>query len=315
MVLPNSRYSFNPRKRKNRRILVLSITAVILAVIAFIIFTVPINRKEKIAARNIKSESESIVELWERKRYDEIIQICETELQQKPLNQQALMFCGFSYFYKGSAQFNLEDKIPLLDKAVINLRKALALDNEVLKGRISYILSKTYFHKGKYYYDLSIEYMHSSIQSGYLAEDTYEYLGLAYLNLENYKKSVEYFLLAAENNASDTLYLVLGQSYYKLNDLNKAEEYLIWTLNRTKDIILEQKSRMLLGQIYKETKKLLKAEEQYKRVLELNPHSADAYYFLGEIYEELQDRAKSRFHWRKALEIDPYHYGARLKLY
>ena len=262
-----------------------------------------------------EEDPESLLVLWEKKRYDEIINLCEEALKKKPLDYQALSFLGFSYFYKGVAQFTLEEKIPMLDKAIIYLRKADMLGKEQIPGGIKYILGKAYFHKGKYYTDLSIEYIEKSIKSGYIAEDSYEYLGLAYLNLEEYQKGIEAFLLAAERNPSDTLYLVLGQTYYKINDLEKSEEYLIWTLNSTKDIILEQKSRMLLGKIYQETNKHIKAEEQYKKVLEINPKSADAYYFLGEIYETLQDRTRARFSWRKALEIDPYHYGARLKLY
>ena len=314
MILPDNRYSFNTKKKRKKTLLLFFFAAILLIAGGIVLFN-NYNSEKQIRLINSEPTEDSLLDLWDKKKYDEIIQKCEEQLKKKPLDYQALSFTGFSYFYKGVAQFTIEEKYPMLDKAIIYLRKADMLQNEPFPGRIKYILGKTYFHKGKYFTDLSIKYIEDSIKEGFIAEDSYEYLGLAYINLDLYQKGIDYFLLAAENNPSDTLYLVLGQSYYKTNNLNKAEEYLIWTLNSTKDIILEQKSRMLLGKIYQETDKQLKAEEQYLKVLEINPKSADAYYYLGEIYESLRDRAKARFSWRKALEIDPYHYGARLKLY
>ncbi len=315
MMLPGQRFSFDHKRRRRRRIiLLLTILLSIALITTAAVYGSRIIRQRKLTEREGEG-GERIAELWDKKKYDEIIEYCAAALQDQPLNLQALVFSGFSYFYKGAAQFNLEDRIPLMDRAIVNLRKAMLVENQDVAGSIRYILAKAYYHKGKFYTDETILNMEESISMGYIGDDSYEYLGLAYLNLGDYPKGVENFLKAAERNPSDTLYLVLGQSYYKLNDLAKAEEYLIWTLNSTKDIILEQKSRMLLGQIYFETEKKLKAEEQYRRILELNPRSADAHYHLGEIYEALQDKVKARYEWRKALEIDPYHFGARLKLY
>ena len=70
-----------------------------------------------------------------------------------------------------------------------------------------------------------------------------------------------------------------------------------------------------MGNIYVEENELSKAEDQYKKVLDLNPESADAHYYLGELYEKLDQSVKARAEWRKVLSIDPSHYGALLKLY
>ena len=211
--------------------------------------------------------------------------------------------------------YSLEDKIPLFDSAIVNLRKAMLHKNNGLKGKVEYVLGKAYYQKGKYYTDLAIRYLESSMESGYIGDDTYEYLGLAYADINDFQRSAEYYLNAIEKNPTDTLFMVLAQTYYKMDDIAKAEEYLQWTLNRTSDFTIEQKSRYLLGRIYLDQGEYLKAEDQYKKILEKNVKSADAYYYLGVIYEEMEDTTKARFHWRKALEVDPYHYGARLKLY
>jgi tetratricopeptide (TPR) repeat protein len=64
-----------------------------------------------------------------------------------------------------------------------------------------------------------------------------------------------------------------------------------------------------------ERKDFLKAEEQYKEIIKLNPKSANAYFNLGEIYNQLNDMVKARSYWRETLKIDPSHYGAKLRYY
>jgi len=258
---------------------------------------------------------QSIVELWDNRQYEEINELCEDVIKEQPMYYEALVFNGFSYFYRGAAMFSLEDKIPIFDKAIINLRKALLHKNNQLKGKVEYVLGKAYYQKGKYFTDLAIRYLEASMESGYTGEDTYEYLALAYSDLGEYETSADYYLKAIEKNPSDILFMVLAQTYYKMDDIDKAEEYLHWTLNRTTDFTIEQKSRYLLGRIYLDKGDYLKAQDQYMKILEKDEKSADAHYYLGVIFEEMENTTKARYHWRKALEEDPYHYGARLKLY
>ena len=111
------------------------------------------------------------------------------------------------------------------------------------------------------------------------------------------------------------LYLVLAQTYYQLGEIENSEQYLNWTLDKTADFSVEQKARFLLGNILIEKKEYLKAEEEYRKILEKNNKAADAHYYLGDIYDKLGDSVKARYEWRKCLEIDSYHYGAKLKLY
>ena len=316
MQLPKDRYNFSRTthgygKRKSGGKIVISVIVIILSV-SIGIFSV--NRIIKVNGSEL-SQRDELKTLWEQKNYEELNRKCNQILETSPLDQEALIFNGFSYFYRGVAKFTLEDKIPLFNQAIENLRMADLNEDYPLKGSVRYVLAKTYYHKGRYFADLAINYMLSALSLGYTGEDSYEYLGLAYSEMGEYEKSVGYFEKALEQNPSDTLYLVLGQTYFTMEEYSRAEETLLRCLNATEDIAIQQKARFLLGKIYFDKKEYLKAEDQYREVLAINKNSADSHYYLGSIYAELNDTIKARAEWRKALEIDPTHHGARQKLY
>ncbi len=294
--------------------MILLISLIIIVAGGVFFFLTQFNLLEKINVKTI-DENQILYELWETRQYTAIIDRCHSVLNENPLHAEALVLSGFSYFYEGVAQYSLEDKLTFFNNAVINLRKAELIEEHPFPGGTKYVLGKTYYHKGPFYMDLAIKYLEDSIQIGYIGDDTYEYLGLAYSELEKYEKSIEYFLQAAEKNPSDILFLTLAQTYYKMDDMTLAEEYLIRSINKTDDVTIEEKSRFLLGRIYLDREEYLKAENQYLDVLENNPNSADAHFNLGKIYEKMGDEIKARAEWRKALLIDPTHYGARLKYY
>lgn len=95
---------------------------------------------------------------------------------------------------------------------------------------MEYILGKAYYHKGRHYLDLSIKYLKRSLDHGYEAEDSYKYLGLAYSELGMYKEGVVYFLKSLDKKPDDMLYLALGQTYYKMEDDQTSEKYLLLAL-------------------------------------------------------------------------------------
>ena len=254
-------------------------------------------------------------ELWETKNYEALNLRCEDMLRKHPLNFNALFYNGIAYFYRGASQFALEERLPLIDFSIKNLRKLLLLKATPLQGKIEYILGKAYYLKGKFYSDLSLKYLEESVVSGYIGEDTYEYLGLTYSRLGDYQKSAVSYQKVLEKNPSDILYLVLAQAYYQLDNILKAEEYLLLGLERTTNYTVKEKCRFLLGRVYMDKKEYLKAEEQFLSILGEDQSSAEAHYSLGDVYDAMGNGVKARYEWRKALEIDPYHYGARSKLY
>ena len=212
------------------------------------------------------------------------------------------------------SQNALEEKMPFLDQAIVSLRRA-KLAGTPFSGEIDYVLGKAYFNKGKYYYDLAISSMESSLAKGYVQKDSQEYIGQAYTQLGDYEKGLEHFLTALKDDSGDLLLLTIGQTYYQMKRTSDAVDYLLRTLNKTEDKDIEERARFLLGGIYLDTNELFKAEEQFTAIVRIDPKSADAHYDLGEVYAKMNDPVKARAEWRNALIIDPSHYGAKLRYY
>ncbi len=323
MQLPESRYQFSAKREertgKLKLFLIITVLCVIVASVVYVVFFRGGKTSKEVSQERTevseKAEEASLEELWKQKEFSKVNRICEEKLTEDPLNSQYLALNGFAYFYRGTSLYTLEDQIPQYDKAVKNLRKALVSSSPPMEGQIHYVLGKTYYHKGRFYIDLAITHLERANELGYDGVDINRYLGLAYSELGEHESGVEYFLKAAESNPDPILYMTIGQSYYKLKKIDKALDFLMRAVHSTEDNAIEQKSRFLLGNIYIEENELSKAEDQYKKVLSLNPESADAHYYLGEVYAKMDNQVKARAEWRKVLSIDPSHYGALLKLY
>ncbi len=316
MGIPQSRFSLRSgyyKKRKKGKLKFFLLLLLLVGASAGLYFL--LSGKTIPAAEKSLEKDKSFEQLWNEKSYRQLSQRCDALLSTEPLDPIALVYGGFSYFYLGISQFTQEESLVLMSKSIVYLRKALLLKPVPLKSKVEYILGKAYYSKGRYFLDLSIKYMEQSINDGLINDDSYKYLGLAYSELGLYNEGVDYFLKALESKPDDMLYLVLGQTYYKMNDDEKAESYLEKALTMTEKFSSEQKIRFILGKIFLDRGDYKKADEQYRKILEKNINSADAHYYLGEIYSKLNKKVKARAEWRKALEINPSHYGALLRLY
>jgi tetratricopeptide (TPR) repeat protein len=301
MIIPENRYNYHKKKKiKLSKILIIFNGQVL-----------NINTtSQKVTPKEITLEN-----LWSDSKYKELSERCEEILVTNPLDSESLIYNGFAYFHLGIAQFTLEDQLPLLDSAIINLRQALLIKSKPLAGKVNYILGKAYYHKGRFYLDQAIYYLEKSIELDFINVDTYKYMGLSYSELGFYEEGIKYFLMAIDNDKDDLILLVIGQTYHKLEDNTNSKLYLKRAIDINDDFRVEIKSRFLLGKIYIEEKDLGKAEDQYNLILEMDPTSADAHYYIGEIFYEKENTIKARSEWRKALELDPSHYGALLRLH
>ncbi len=262
-----------------------------------------------------EQELQSLSDLWQNRLYDEVISRCDAQLRGNPLEPMTLAYRGFAYFYKAVSEVTLEERIPYLDEAIVSLRRSKLDPVDRWTAEADYILGKAYYHKGKYYYDLTLDYLQAALAAGYQREDIYDYLGLAATQLDLLEEGLDYFQKALEINPTDLLLLTIGQTYLQLDRSKEAEEYLLRSVNKTEDTAVEIRARFLLGQMYFDREDYFKAEDQYSEILKLDPNSSDAHYYLGEIYSKMNDPVRARAAWRKALAIDPSHYGARLRYY
>jgi len=317
MIIPGNRFNSGKRyysKQSHRLNKIFVLAMILIAGSVVFLFVSNKIKKSKVEGKPITVQK-TMEQLWEEGSYKQLAEKSEKRLSVDPLDPKALIYGGFSNFYLGVGQFSTEEKIPLFDKSAVDLRKILLLKQIPLKSKVEYILGKVYYNKGRYFLDLSIEYFKKSLEDGLIGDDTYKYLGMAYGELEMYKEAINYFFKALKIKPDDMIFLVLGQTYYKMGDSVTSEKYLLKALTNTTDFVIDQKARFLLGKIYLDSNKFDKALKQFTEILKNNKNSANAHYYLGEIYSKLNKKVKARAEWRKVLEIDPSHYGALLKLY
>jgi tetratricopeptide (TPR) repeat protein len=305
-------YRSGQRRKKLRTVLIpLFSVLVVLLVAAFFVFNGPARIFGTAGPRKPPGR---LPDLFRAERYDDVVAATDAILVGDPLNAVALSYRGFASFYKSASQNAAEERMPYLDQAVVSLRRA-KLAGTPFPGETDYVLGKAYFNKGKYYYDLAISSIESSVAKGYVQKDSYEYIGQSYSQLGDYQKALDSFLLAMRDDPGDLLLLTIGQTYYQMKRTSDAVDYLLRTLNKTEDKDIEERTRFLLGGIYLDTGELFKAEEQFAAIVKIDAGSADAHYDLGEVYSKMNDPVKARAEWRNALIIDPSHYGAKLRYY
>ena len=99
--MPGHRYSFSKRReKKNSKIAVFILLIVAVLVIGGGIAAFLLIRAERSDQEEVLTESEALYELWEARKYEDVIQLCNSRLEENPLDTQALALAGFSYFYK-----------------------------------------------------------------------------------------------------------------------------------------------------------------------------------------------------------------------
>ena len=120
----------------------------------------------------------------------------------------------------------------------------------------------------------------------------------------------------AQATACAALFLNVALAFYQLKELDRAEEYYIRARSETDDGEVARRSSSLLADLYLERKEYIKAEREYKEILESDPGSADAYFGLGEVYRlSGTDVSAARRMYREALRLNPSHVGAALQYY
>jgi tetratricopeptide (TPR) repeat protein len=312
MLLRYDHYRTGQRRRRARVVIIPLGVALLAALVgAFFLFNGP---SRLFGTGGPRKPPGRLPDLFRAERYDEAIAAADAILAGDPLNPVALSYKGFAAFYKSISQNATDERMPWLDEAVVALRRA-RLAGTPFPGETDYVLGKAYFNKGKYYYDLAIASIESSVARGFVQKDSYEYIGQAWSQLGDYSKAIDAFLLALKDDSSDLLLLTIGQTYYQMKRTSDAVDYLLRTLNKTEDKEIEERARFLLGGIYLDGGELFKAEEQFTAIVKVDPRSADAHYNLGEVYAKMNEPVRARAEWRNALIIDPSHYGAKLRYY
>lgn len=259
----------------------------------------------------------ALVELSNDGSYAEVLDRSADILAQRPLDAEALVLRGIAHFYLALAEAERTDPIPRLDQAIIALRRARLKRELRYRTEAAYVLGKAYYHKGRHYFDLAVRFLTESLEQGYDAADTHEYLGMALVRSGAPERGLEHFRSALQRRPSGPLYLAAGQLLERLGRWEEAERQFraaAETGGEAGGGALEIRARFMLGALLLQRGRFADAGEQYQRLLDLVPDSADARLFLGDAYAGLGDNARARAEWRRARNIDQRHHGANLRL-
>ena len=194
-------------------------------------------------------------------------------------------------------------------------------------------------------YEMALKYNPNLVPAYHYLGECYKALYRPGLKTEENKvrakKALEYLKKALELNPDNKdIILSLGDMYNKLRDFKNAEEFYLKILemepNKVENYYVvaefyksyagqeekqkkeEKPVRVVGGKViekpeekkektFEEMTPIEKAEEMYKRVIEMNPNDIDAYARLANFYQEppLNNFDKAKEYWEKIIELDP----------
>jgi len=302
MINPGSRSSVSSETLKKQFVQgILLFLALGAALVLFIVFF-----RAKIREAGDKK---ALLEYWEQGAWTDAYEKSKNALASDPMDPYFLKINGFAAYQAAMAQTNNADAFEFIDECIWSLRKVLLGKNADKDGRIRYVLGKAYYAKGPDYADLSVRYLEEASASGFSARDLHEFLGLAYAQVKDYRKSIEALSAsldpASHDEGSDRLLLRIAESYMGLEDWDTARAYLVRCGEASKDAGLVLMSRLLLGKVLRKSGDLDGAIEAFNAVLEDGGENVEAAFELGEIYFSQGNTITARAFWRRAYHYDP----------
>lgn len=258
----------------------------------------------------ISRRDTKLLTLWNEGRYDEALSQAEVVLNEKPLDAQALTFGGFAHFYVGIDLTTTMEQQAHLQRSILLLRKAEHVARTPLQGERHYVLAKAYYHTGEHNLDVSARYMEQSVADGYVADDTYSYLGLVYGGMGDYSDSARWYEEGLSLRDSTALRIRAADARIALEQFQAAEDHLRTALEGNSDEFLDLLLQIRLASVVIMRGEMSQAETMLMHIIENYPDSADASYYLGVVYEQTDRSIEARNMWRRAREIDPNHLKA-----
>jgi tetratricopeptide (TPR) repeat protein len=272
-------------------------------------------RPEGSVGSQAKASRQRVLEAWNSGDRPGTLELSTAALAQFPFDPFYLSMHGIAAYYVAADSPEGDERQVLIEDALFSLRKALDQQGKLpIQGQVEYVLGKIYFQKGAPWMDLAVQQLERSLEDGYEAKDSEQFLALSYAGIGDHASAVLHFEKALAKESSDILKLSAAISYKELGDVDKTVEYLSSSIDSASDGLLVQRARFLLGEIAMEKGDLPEAEKLYRSIVDTDPGSAEGWYRLGLVAEALKDPIAARAAWRKTTTIDPNHIEARKKL-
>ncbi len=206
-----------------------------------------------------------------------------------------------TFYYAGS--FVLDQDEP--QKAVEYLSIALDMNPEQgLRQRILKRLAWIYLNKYQEY-DKAVSYCRQALELEGNSYELNEYLGLAYLRLGDYHASVASLSRALQLSDQDgqaQFYLCLAKGHQAESEGNvslAADFFEKALVSRGRDIEVHYK----LGNLYFNMADYRRAYDHFRRVIDLQPDKANAYFFAGRSIQSLGDYDSAVTYFSKYLTL------------
>ena len=140
---------------------------------------------------------------------------------------------------------------------------------------------------------------------------TTQYLSQTYLKLEKTDKAIETYEKAVERNPADsTLRTSLGQLYV----LEERYDDAVVQYARAVEIDDTAENRYSYGETLLLNEDYETAQEQFQKVVQMEPESYAGEYGLGKAYAKMEDYETAIEHFEKALTLDPEFYDAMAEI-
>ncbi len=133
--------------------------------------------------------------------------------------------------------------------------------------------------------------------------DIYERIAFTLYRLKRYREATAFYKRSLKTRPKTIHYFFMALIEKNLKNYKSAKKLLNLVLNTEKNEDVRMNCYLILANIEFKQENFKKAEEFYKKTIELNSQSANSYYFLGKIYRKQKKLKLYRKYLREAARL------------